>query len=226
MTPVRRFMVLLATAALLAGPAVAALNKDLIASLGEGGLQPVKVKGLDQAYAKPGASLAPYTKVKLEPVEVSFAKGWNPDKPGSRFKISEKERRDIADGVARNVTEAFTKTLQAKSVYQVTDADGPDVLRVKARIVDLIINAPDVMTPGTIRTYTMESGSMTLVAELRDSTSGVVLARVADHRESRYNQEFRLTNSVVNDAEVRDVASRWARILRHALDKAHDIGKK
>ena len=117
---------------------------------------------------------------------------------------------------------------QGQSGYwiQVTDAAGSDVLRVKTRIVDLIVNAPDVMSAGLIRTYTMSTGSMTLVAELYDSRSNEVLARVADQRESGFNETWRLTNSVINDAEVRDAASRWARILRDALDKAHGIGTK
>lgn len=210
----------------LASQAHAALDKELVASLAAGGLQEISVKGLDRAYSKHGVSLAAYAKVKLDPVEVSFAKGWDPDKTGTRFKLSPKERQDIADGVARNVTEAFAKTLQAKSSYQLTDAPGADVLRVKARIVDLIVNAPDIMTSGRTRTYTLSTGSMTLVAELYDSQTNEVLARVADHRESRFNEMWTLTNSVINDAEVRDAASRWARILRDALDKAHGIGRR
>lgn len=221
-----RFVPSLLAVALLSGPALAALNKELVASLGADGLQPVKVKGLDRAFSKPGVSLTAYTKVRLDPVEVSFAKGWNPEKTGTRFKLTDKERQDIAAGVSRNVTEAFTKTLQAKSSYQVTDATGPDVLRVKARIIDLIVNAPDVPSAGRTRTYTMSTGSLTLVAELFDSQSNEVLSRVADHRESRFNETLQLTNSVINDAEVRDAASRWARILRDTLDKAHGIGKK
>jgi hypothetical protein len=221
-----RWLPVLLIIAGLCSPAHAALDKQLVASLSAGGLQPVEVKGLDQAFSKPDVSLAAYTKVKLDPVEVSFAKGWDPEKTGTRFKLTPQEREDIAAGVARNVSEAFAKTLQARSTYQLTDTAGPDVLRVKARIIDLIVNAPDVMAPGRTRTYTMSTGSMTLVAELYDSQSNEVLARVADHRESRFNEMWRLTNSVVNDAEVRDVAARWGRILRDALDKAHGIGRK
>lgn len=209
----------------LAVAALAATNQELDATLSQGGLQKVKHKGLDSVYRKPDVNLAGYSKIRLDPVEVAFAHGWNPEKTGTRFKLTEQERNDLAAGVARNLTEGFARELQAGSRYQLVNSNGTDVLRIKARIVDLIVNAPDVAAPGRTLTYTRSTGSMTLIAELSDSQSGEVLARVADHHESRDNQIWKLTNSVLNDAEVRDAAAQWANVLRKALDKAHAIGK-
>src|SRR5436305_6769508 len=43
----------------------------------EGGLQKINVPGLAVVYARPGASLAGYTKVLLQqPISVSFHKDW------------------------------------------------------------------------------------------------------------------------------------------------------
>jgi hypothetical protein len=67
---------------------------------------------------------------------------------------------------------------------------------------------------------------MTIFAELYDSETGELLARVVDRREARGTGMLTLTNSVVNAEEARAIASSWARILRGALDKAHGIGKK
>jgi hypothetical protein len=65
---------------------------------------------------------------------------------------------------------------------------------------------------------------MTLVAELSDSASGKVLARVADQRDASKEGRMYLVNGTVNEEEARKIAAGWARILRNALDKAHGIG--
>ena len=67
---------------------------------------------------------------------------------------------------------------------------------------------------------------MTIVAELLDSQSGQALARFVDRQEARGTGRVQLSNSVVNTDEARAIASSWARILRKALDKAHDVGKR
>src|SRR3982751_427702 len=41
------------------------------------GMPRVKRPGLDAVYLRPGASLAKYKKVMLDPVEVSFDKNWD-----------------------------------------------------------------------------------------------------------------------------------------------------
>ena len=76
------------------------------------------------------------------------------------------------------------------------------------------------------RQYTVSAGEMTLFAELYDSETGEVLARVVDRREGRGSGRMSFSNSVTNTEEARSVASVWARVLRNGLDKAHAIGKK
>lgn len=213
-------------AMLLAAPALAASKADLKAAMSHDGLQPTKVKGVDLDYVLPGASLAAYTKVKLDPVEVAFSKDWNPTRPGSRIKVTPEERESIRQGVAKIVHEEFAKAVQAKGSYQVVDASGPDVLRVKVHIVNLYVTAPDINGAPRSRTYVVSAGEMTLFAELVDSDSGAVLARVTDRREARESGTLTLSSSNVNADEARTITSSWARILRDALDKAHGIGKK
>jgi Protein of unknown function (DUF3313) len=221
----RRAAALLALTLSLGG-AFAASSKDVDAAMASGGLQKVKVKGLELAYARPGASLAAYQRVKIEPVDVSFDKSWNPNRTGSNIKVSTEEREQIKSTVARIVEEAFTKELQTKSSYQVVNEAGADVLRVKASIVNLYLNAPDADGFGRSKTFTSSAGSMTLMAELDDAASGQVLARVADRREANGIGRMQLTNNMVNEDELRTTAAGWARILRQALDKAHGIGAK
>ena len=190
------------------------------------GLQKIKIKGIDLAYTRPGASLAGYDKIMIDPVEVSFRKDWDPDRTGSRIKVTAKEREDIRSGVAKIVQEEFAKELGKGGAYQLVTEAGPDVLRLRADIADLYVNAPDAMTPGRTRVYTVSAGEMTLVAELVDSESGQAIARVVDRRESQGTGTLTFTDSMMNRQEASRIASAWARILRKQLDAAHGIGRK
>jgi len=201
----------------------AATNKELDQALSRGGLKKIEVEGLDLAYARPGASLAAYKRVQLEPVQVEFRKSKDPARTGSAVKLSSEERERIRANMARVVHEEFLKELQKSSNYQVTSEPGADVLRVKPRVLDLYMNAPDV-GPARSRTLVSSAGEMTLVADLADSRSGQVLARVADQRDASKGGRMYLVNGKVNEEEARKIAGGWAQILRKALDKAHGIG--
>ena len=54
------------------------------------GLSPLSVKGLDHVYARPGVNLGQYSKVMLDPVEVSFSKNWTPDRAGGPITAAER----------------------------------------------------------------------------------------------------------------------------------------
>ena len=203
--------------------ALAASKKEVDEMMSRDGLQKISVKGIDLAYARPGATLAAYKRVKLDAVEVEFSKSWDPVKTGSRMKLSTQEREDIRSGVARIVQEEFANELQ-KNKYQIASEAGPEVLRVKARIVNLYLNAPDSGNLGRSRTIVRSAGEMTLLAELYDSASGQLLARVADRREANSGTRMQISNNVVNEGGARTIAAAWARTLRKALDKAQGIG--
>jgi len=108
----------------------------------------------------------------------------------------------------------------------IVDQPGPDVLGVAVNIVNLIVNAPDTQSAGRSRSYVASAGEMTLVAELRDSQSGQVVARVVDRTESRSTGRMMVADRFTNSAEASDAAAAWARVLRNSLDKARGIGGK
>jgi len=216
----------LVASTLLSTTAFAATKADVEEAMSHDGLRKINVKGIDLAYARPGATLASYNRVKLDPVEVAFHKDWDPKMSRSRIKMSAEQRETIRTGVATLVYEEFAKELQKNSSYQLVNDAGPDVLRVKTNIVNLYVAAPDTGAAGPTRTYTISAGEMSLVAELYDSETGEVLARVVDRREARRSDQLQYTNSVTNQGDFREIASGWARILRSGLDKAHGIGKK
>jgi hypothetical protein len=197
--------------------AIDVVAADELSETSPDGLQLVKRKDLDVLYVRPGASLAAYTKVMIDPVEVAFSKEWKP----SSMEVTAKDREEIRTGLAEEFRDVFTKELQERGGYQVVTEAGPDVLRVTAGIIDLYITAPETSrTAPQSRSFVFSSGQMTLVGELRDSESGAILARVADRKGGRDNTRMTWATSTSNRAEARRVLAQWADILRDALDRA------
>jgi hypothetical protein len=226
-TPLARLLAgLIATCVAAVGCASSGGTQAIDEAMSHDGLQKVEVEGIELAYARPRATLGGYNKVKLDPIEVAFHKDWDPQQPGSHFKISSRDRENIRTEVARIVGEQFVRELQRDQGYQLVPEAGYDVLRVRVSIINLMVTAPDTMTPGMSRVYTVSSGEMTLFAELFDSDTGALLARAIDRREARDAGRLTLSNSVVNLAANESIAAIWARILRNALDRAHRIGAK
>lgn len=86
------------------------------------------------------------------------------------------------------------------------------MLRVRPGVVDLYVTAPDNMSAGMSRTYTMESGQATLFVELRDSTTGALLGRALDKRATRNTGRVQISNSVTNLSDFRALFKQWADI--------------
>ena len=223
MITTRTIRVLLLASSFAAVGAFAANPIDEIAS--HDGLTKVEVKGMDLAYARKDTNIAGYGKLIVDPVEVAFHKNWNPTRPGSNLKLSSTDRENIRTGVAKVVQEQFEKTLKAGGGWQLVKEPGPDVLRVKPKVLNLYVNAPDTKQAG-VRTITMSSGEMTLLLELYDSETGAILARAIDRAEGRNTGQWQMSTSVSNAGDAEEIAARWAKILRDRLDKAKGIGKK
>jgi hypothetical protein len=177
---------------------------------------------LGAVFVKPDAEIASYTSVMLDPVQVSFARNWDPNR-GGRSQVGRLNAADVAamkDGLAELFRETFRAEL-ARGGYQLVDEVGPDTLRVSAAIIDLFVTAPDATTAGRARTYTANAGRMTLVAELRDSVTGELLARVVDAQSGRSTGTWNITNSATNTAEARRAIAVWASALRRGLDELY-----
>jgi uncharacterized protein DUF3313 len=209
-------------AAMLVVSATGTANADAVKpQLDDEGLAPVTIKGLDHVYARPGANLSQYARVMLDPVEVSFSKNWKPDRAGGPVTAAQKQ--SIKDGLAKLFREELKKQLQGSGGYPVVDTIGEDVLRIRAEIRDLYINAPDVPRSGPTRVYALSVGEMRLVAELRDGPTGSLIARVVDFKKDPDAPWLHITTRVENVAAARRAIADWAQILRKQLDAAHTL---
>jgi hypothetical protein len=191
----------------------------------EGGLVRVAKGKLDHVYLLPGVNFGNYDRVRIDPVDVSFSPNWKPNEsrrsPSQRLTANDIEK--IRTTVAEEFHKSFEKAL-SDGGYSIANEDGPDVLRLTPRIVNLYITAPDKPTTGITRTYTTNTGHLTLDLAVRDSTTGQYLARAVDTVQGLQNGGFRmeLTNRVTNLGTARMAFSKWARALVQGLDEAKE----
>ena len=185
------------------------------------GLELRPSKSVALLYVRPGASLSGYKKVRLEPLQVAFDKNWDPNasRTGS-YRLDKDDMEKIKKALAEEFASVCTGTL-TKAGYQVVTESGEDVLDVTPMVIDLYIVAPQKMTAGRSYTYSTDTGRMTLIAELRDSETNQILARVVDKRWAPSNATFQVATSVSNMSAARTVIQRWADALRKALDVAN-----
>ena len=220
----RRIARPLSLGVLLMGAAVAALLPAMAADEPPkewDGLVRVSSKKLDHVYKLPEADFSGYKRVRLDPIEVEFDKNWKPNKaersPSRRLTNEDIEK--IKKALAEEFRKVFTEEL-TKNGYTVVAESDDDVLRVTAAIANLYITAPEKMSSGISCTYTTSAGHMTLVAELRDSVTGKLMARAVDTVQGRDTGNFMITNSVTNMSSARTALGQWARVLREGLDDA------
>jgi len=176
------------------------------------GLVKVGAKKLDEVYLRPQADFREYTKVMIDPTEVSFRKNWQRDQNRERLdlsnRVSDSDARRILDDAQKEFQKLFAEAY-TKDGYQVVAAPGPDVLRISTAIVNLDVTAPDTMSPNRGRTFSRDAGEATLVIEARDSLTGELLGRALDERETSDMGPY-VRNSVTNAAAFEQVFRRWA----------------
>jgi hypothetical protein len=174
------------------------------------GLQRVESKQMNLVYLQPGADFRGYSKVILEPVEVAFHKDWRSDHNSTRRGLSERvSETQLANTISSSVTAAndiFTDAW-TKGGYQVVNAPGPDVLKVRTAIVNISVSAPEARTNSL--SFSDDAGRATLVIEARDSVTGALIGRAVD-REIAGDDTAGPRSRVSNRADFRALVQDWA----------------
>ncbi len=185
------------------------------------GLLQIKTKRFDLVYLAPGATFTGYTKVKLDPTEVSFEKNWRRDYTsqgiGISRDISEKDlQKAVTKGVAA-ASEIFVEEFN-KGGYQVVTEAGPDVLWLRTGVLNVRVSAPDTMEPGRTYTFANDAGEATYFIEVRDSTTGALLGRAVDRRLAGDNT-IGQRNRATNRSDFRRLVERWAELSIRGLNE-------
>lgn len=186
------------------------------------GLYPVKGGRMDKAWARPGFDLEPYSKVMLQGVGIEYRPGGESGRSynfasasaDDYFELSEEQKERFQ----QVMHEAFVTELSKGEHYEIVTTPGPDVLLIRGGLLDVVSYVPPEQT-GRTEVYLSRVGEATLVLEIRDSQTGAILLRGLDRRAAEDAMGFSNSNRVSNTAEVRRLATAWARMMREALDR-------
>jgi len=182
------------------------------------GLRRIENPDFAGEWIKPGAELARYNKILLATPNFHYrAMRGDGLSTSADFEVPEQRR----DQFERIVTEAFEKELAKSKRYEVTRDPGPDVLLAVAALYDVVSHVPPDQGERS-QSFINEIGDATLVAELRDSQSNEVLARVVERRTVASPPALAVTSEVGVAAEIQNAAERWARKLRELVDALYD----
>jgi hypothetical protein len=171
-------------------------------------------------YVRPGATLAPYDRVALLDCYVEFQKDWqrqfNDSKVGLEGRVTDSDVARMKQLLAAEFKKVFTKELESGG-YRVVDTAAPDVLVLRPAIVNVVVTAPDILTPGISATVVRSAGQMTLYLEFWDSSTNTIIGRVLD-AEADNSPFAQAANSVNNVAAADRILQMWAVELRKHLD--------
>jgi hypothetical protein len=183
------------------------------ADLADDGLVRVEAALLDELYVAPNVPLANYQRVMLDPIEVNFKDGWRLSHPELGGREFEQLRSQLAAALRETLIEEL-----ARGGYELAEAPAPDVLRLRASIVDVELAAPE-MSPEK-GTMVHSDGQMTLRLQGFDAPSGALVARAKDREEDPPTRIVEDANRVTAFKAAQQIFDEWAQELRSALDVA------
>ena len=224
-TFLRRALVIGATALCFAGSPLPGMSVAQSASAPDtwDHLVRVKSKKLSAVYLLPGADFRGYNKVMMDPAQVAFRKNWVRDYNSSvrdlSRQISDEDAMKLADNMRAGALKMYTEVFQ-KAGYQIVTAPGADVLRIAPNILDLYMTAPEPMTAGRTRTYTVDAGEATLALEVHDSLTGALLGRAVDRRTAGSGGTYlSRASDVQNMADFERLYRQWAETSVKGLEE-------
>lgn len=157
---------------------------------------------VEYAYVNPDADFSRYDSLTTDGLEIYFPTNMDAPAPEDIERIRASFRR------------AFTAAIGDD--YPIVDEVGPNVLKVRAQLVDMKVTGAegDFVGSGRLK-HIVGRGELTFVMEMVDSVSGKVLARAGDQTHDASGRE--------GDAgwdEVDAAADYWAGLFRDWLDRS------
>jgi len=228
----RKSLAALGAAAILAGCASSGgaptIQSGPDAEVTADGLYKVDNSVMALGWMKPDMDLRPYTAIMIDPVEVAYqtdpgsrTRSTGPGDPGGNFALTAPQMENFKSMFQEAVAEALSED----DGYRIVDAPGPDVLRISAALIDLIVRVPTQRTSGRGGVVARSFGLVTLVVEARDSQSGEILARAADRRDPTTGNATGIAQVTLGmvSRDVRRLFRFWAVILRERLDALREL---
>ena len=217
----KNLLIVLSLLALVAAPVITfAKEKNELPEYTVEGLKLVPdTRDIAAVWAEPGANLSQYDRVYLVEPYVAFKKNWQREQNRGITKVRTNDMDRIKIRVKELFMEVFSEELENHGYILATER-AEDVLIVKPAIIDLDVQAPDVMSAGRSNTYATSAGAMTLYLELYDSETDDLLAKALDRKADRDSGFMQWQTGPANRAAAKRMMTPWAEALRKGLDEA------
>ncbi len=154
-----------------------------------------------------------YTKLMLDPVVVYFH--------------PESQDRQIEPDVLKMLCDYFRESVieQVQDVYPVVEQAGPEVLRIRAAITDLIPTNPVVNAVSLVGVgLPVDMGGASMEAEFLDSLSAEPLGAVVDQKKGLPVNPGDIVDGFTTWGHAQQALDDWAELLREALLTTTDTG--
>ncbi|MGS0675856.1 DUF3313 family protein [Shewanella sp. 125m-1] len=191
------------------------------------GLVRVDHSRLALSYVRPDVNWGKYTKLYFEPVQVTndHPADYKPpriDKRAEGLNATYELPLEALDKMSEQFQITVKEVFNNEQPFELVNIKGPNTLVIQAAVTDIRLSAPIESSRRSFnsmgRTYTENSGSMMLLAVIKDGETGEVLAKAADRGEG-FNQWSQNTK-VFNWGDVKTVYRRWVNDFKNALFEA------
>jgi len=201
-----------------AEPQASAKTEEMSLIVDQSRLQIHRSKDLEES---PRASSA-FSQIQVHPASVKFRRNWrrdyNLDRNSLMDHISKQDEEKLLASATELFNEEFPKVLPKHSRFALSSNSDNKTLILKPKIVDLVINGPDLKHSRASRQVKVYSaGKATLILEVIDGATGKLLGTIKSRRESPDYHELRNASSVFNRSEAKRMINRWAKDLDRNL---------
>ena len=218
------FIVLIATAVLVACQSKPTLQTGPNAEVIDGNLVRVDHSRADQAYIDPNANFRKYTAIMITPLGVDNVEIIQ---PSSSFRTAGNRNWELSNADKERLQtyfrEAMERQLSEEGGYQLVDTASDNVLEISAMMTRIAPNASKddyrSRPAGRSKVFSEGAGKMDVSVTFSDSETGEVLALTKNSRSG--STLWGINNRVTNLAEVRRAFTSWAIQIRAQLNQVH-----
>lgn len=146
-------------------------------------LRVLDVDTLEYLAVHPGADLASFSKVFVEPVKLEFRDDWKPVRTGSNLTISRSQLTELKSQLEAQFMERFKAGLQDNPRIEIVDQPAPRVLRITPRLTNVsAVNIFGNAMPAEARGM-RKLGRANLELKINDVRTGLLVVDMKSERD-------------------------------------------
>ncbi|MCQ8878246.1 DUF3313 domain-containing protein [Pseudoalteromonas shioyasakiensis] len=197
------------------------------------GLSKVENGKMNMAYVKAGMDWSRFTKIYFAPVTVTndHPEGYKAPRIDTRadglnatYDLDDKTLQELATAFNTVAKDVF----DGEQPYQLVNSVDENTLIVEVAITDIRLSAPVESSRRSFQTaggatYTQNSGSMMLLAQVKDGKDNTVIAKAADRGQTM--DQWQQNTKVFNMGDVKTIYRSWINGFKNALMQTHAANK-